>query len=394
MTGRLRIILLGYIVRGPLGGIAWHHLQYALGFHLLGHDVHFVEDSDDYPSCYDPTRDATGTDPSYGLEFARRAFDRVGLRDRWAYHDAHTATWHGPEAERVLATCREADLMVNVSGVNPLRPWLERIPARALVDTDPVFTQIRHRTDQAARREAARHTAFFSFAENIGGGGAEIPDDGFPWRPTRQPVVPAAWPVTPGPAGGKFTTVLQWDSYEAREDGGRRYGMKSESFGPYWDLPGRVGKIFELAAGSPTAPRDELRRKGWGVRNPLGPSRDPWTYQRYIRRSKAEFSVAKHGYVVSRSGWFSERTSGYLASGRPAVVQDTGFTGRLPSGRGLLAFSSPDEAVEGIAAVNRDYELHCRAARRIVEEHFDARDVLARLIDQALESRSSRGPVR
>src|SRR2546422_11158715 len=93
--GGLRIIALGYIVRGPIGGMCWSDLHYLLGLVDLGHDVYFAEDSDDYPSCYDPARNMTDTDPTYGLEFARRTFERVGLGDRWVYHDAHASRWLG-----------------------------------------------------------------------------------------------------------------------------------------------------------------------------------------------------------------------------------------------------------------------------------------------------------
>jgi hypothetical protein len=382
--GRLRIIVAGYIVRGPLGGLVWHHLQYVMGLARLGHDVYFAEDSGDSPwCCYDPTRHVTDADASYGLEFARDAFERVGLADRWAYYDAHTSRWLGPCAGRILHMCASADLLLNLSGVNPLRPWLMNIPARGFVDTDPVFTQVHHLTDASARHLARQHTSFFSFAENIGAHRCAIPDDGLPWEPTRQPIVLDAWPVTPGPVDGKFTTVMQWDSYVARDYGGVYYGMKSDSFGPYLDVPKTAGRIFELAIGGSTAP-DRLASKGWIVRNPLEPTRDPWTYQRYIQGSKAEFSVAKQGYVVSRSGWFSERSAAYLASGRPVLLQDTGFSDWLPTGAGVMAFASPDEALEGVAEINRRYRWHCGAARAVAEEYFDARKVLSRLIDRAM----------
>jgi hypothetical protein len=347
-ASRLRIIVLGYIVRGPLGGLAWHHLQYVMGLARLGHDVYFVEDSDEYPSCYDPIRNTMDTDPAYGLRFAKRTFDRVGLNDRWAYYDAHTSRWLGPCTDRILEVCATADFLLHMSGKNPLRPWLMKIPMRALVDTDPVFTQIRHLTDPAARTVALQHTSFLSFGENIGLDGCTIPRDGLPWQTTRQPVVLDAWPVTPGRSQGKFTTVMQWDSYPACEYDGLRYGMKSDSFGPYMELPERAGHVFELAVGSSTAPKELLRRKGWVVRNPLEPTQDPWTYQRYIQHSKAEFGVAKHGYVVSHSGWFSERSAAYLASGRPVLIQETGFSDWLQTDSGVIPFNSPEEAVDGI----------------------------------------------
>jgi hypothetical protein len=384
MSERLRIVVLGYIVRGPLGGLAWHHLQYVLGLARLGHDVYFIEDSDDYASCYDPARDLVDTDPTYGLNFITHAFAQLDLHNRWAYHDAHASRWHGPAATRALDICAAADLLLNLSGVNPLRDWALNIRARAFVDTDPAFTQIRHLTDAAARALAAQHTAFFTFAENIRRDDCLVPADGFAWQPTRQPVVLDAWPLTPGRDGGMWTTVMQWDSYRALEYAGRLYGMKSESFAQYVELPARAGHVFELALGSASAPRALLREKGWTLRDPLEVTRDPWTYQRYLQESKAEWSVAKHGYVASRSGWFSERSAAYLASGRPVLTQQTGFSEWLPTGAGLLAFSTPDEACDGIQEINRRYDFHCRAARRTAADFFDARRVLSSLIERAV----------
>jgi len=384
MTRRLRIAVLGYIVRGPLGGLAWHHLQYVLGLVRLGHEVCFLEDSDDYPACYDPAKNVTAVDPSYGIRFAKEVFRRIGLAERWAYHDAHTGTWLGPFAGRAHRFCESADLLLNVSGVNPLRPWLRSIPIRVMIDTDPVFTQVRNLTDAGARALSSQHTAFFSFGENIGTAGCAVPDDGFPWQATRQPVVLDAWCSSPGPEAARFTTVMQWDSYSSVEYGGSRYGMKSKSFTPYLDLPRSSGAKLELALGSPNAPRSLLREHGWLLCDPLAVTRDPWSYQRYIASSKAEFGIAKHAYVASRSGWFSERSAGYLASGRPVLVQDTGFSSWLSADSGVLAFDSPEQAVEGLHQLDSKYKLHCEAAREIVREYFDAEQVLSSLIERCM----------
>lgn len=381
---RLRIAVLGYIVRGPIGGMAWHHLQYVLGLVRLGHDVRFVEDSDDYPGCYDPVRGVIDENPGYGLGFAAAAFNRLGLSACWAYHDAHARRWHGPAAESIVGWLAQADLLLNISGVNPLRPWLLGVPARVLIDTDPAFTQIRHLTDPAARTAAAAHTSFFTFGENIPAGRSSVPDDGFPWQPTRQPIVLDVWPFTPAPSEGRFTTVMQWDSYPPQEHDGRRYGMKSESFGPYFDLPGRCGRVFELAVGSPSAPRELLSESGWLLRNPLEVTRDPWTYQEYVRGSMAEFGVAKHGYVVGRTGWFSERSACYLATGRPALLQDTGFTDWLSAPGGVVAFRTPEDAATGVREIMARFEHHAREARAVAAEYFDAGRVLPHLVEQAL----------
>jgi hypothetical protein len=383
---RLRILMLGYVVRGPLAGPTWHHVQYMLGLRELGHDVWYFEDSGDYPGCYDPARGTTDGDASYGLAYVARVFGRLGLGERWAYHDAldGAGRWHGPAADRVRQLCASADLVINVSGVNPMRPWFERIPRRVLIDTDPVFTQVDILQDPAQRRFAESHNAFFTFGECFGQPGCEMPDDGLPWQPTRQPVALRQWqPAPPRPDGG-FTTVMLWDSYDRRQWAGRTWGMKSEEMERVMSMPSRCGRRFELAVGGGTAPSERLQSLGWRLRNPLDFTCDPWTYQQFMRDSKAEFSVAKHGYVASGSGWFSERSTGYLALGRPVVVQDTGFSRVLPTGDGLLTFSDVDEAVAAVAEVDRRYEHHCRAARALVEAHFDARDVLSRLLEAAM----------
>lgn len=384
----MRILVLGLIVRYPLGGMTWHHLHYVMGLARLGHDMYFLEDSDDYRSCYHPDTGVLDTDPSYGLRFAARTFEQAGLGGRWAYYDAHTERWLGPAAGRIREVCARADLVLNLSGVNPLRPWLAQVPACALVDTDSAFTQVRHLTDPRRRDLARQHTAFLTFAENILSPRTAIPDDGLPWQPTRQPIVLDAWPMSPGPKDGKFTTVMQWDSYDTLEYGGVRYGMKVDAFGIYINLPTHAGQIFELAIDRlPEEAERRLRRHGWALRHPYGPTRDPWAYQLFIQSSKGEFTPAKHGYVVSRSGWFSERSAAYLASGRPVVTQETGFSDWLPTGAGLFAFTTPQEALAALEEVNCRYDFHCRAARHIAEKYFDSRKVLPQLIESALKAR-------
>jgi len=139
-----------------------------------------------------------------------------------------------------------------------------------------------------------------------------------------------------------------------------------------------VSQHFELAV---NGPQKLLREHGWSTVDAMAISRSLWDYREFIQRSKAEFGVAKHTYVATRSGWFSDRTECYLASGRPALVQDTGWSAHLPSGEGLIAFSTPDEAVAGIDAINSAYPMHAARAREIAAEHFDAARVLTRLLD-------------
>ena len=347
--------------------------------------MYFVEDSDDFPSCYDPTRHVTDTDFTYGISFADQAFKAVGLEGRWAYYDAHSGGWHGPTATRMDEICSTADLLLNVSGANPIRDWFDQVPRRAFIDTDPAFEQVRQLTVPERRQRALQHNRFFSFGENIANNSSHVPDDDLPWKATRQPVVLNAWPLTNPPERGKMTSIMQWESYPAREFNGIRYGLKCDSFLPYLDLPEVSAAEFELALGSPTAPRELLRSKGWLLRDPVTTTHSLESYQDYIQQSRAEFSVAKHGYVVARTGWFSERTANYLASGRPVVVQDTGFTEWLKVDAGVLPFNTSEEACQQIADLDARYELHCSAAREIAGNFFDAKTVLRQLIETAMQ---------
>lgn len=381
---QLNIIIAGHIVGGPLGGLVWHHLQYVLGLHQMGHNVLFVEDSDDYPSCYNPQTHLLSDDPLYGLSFIDQVFSQYLLPHQWAYYHQPANRWYGKSEKEVKDFISKADLFLNLSGINPLREYFMTIPLRVLVDTDPVFTQIRHLTEPSAMRRAKLHNRYFSFGENFGKPACSIPNDGLNWQPTRQPVFLKAWQYTKGNSEGKWTTVLQWDSYKVRAYNGKTYGMKSASFDDYFSLPSKCNDVFELAAGSETTPREKLLAAGWQLADPLAATLSPASFQQYIRQSKGEWSIAKQGYVSSYSGWFSERSAGYLSSGRPVVVQDTGFSEFIETGKGLFSFSSPGEAVAAIEEVNNNYAGHCKWAREVAAEYFRFDKVLSTLLQHCL----------
>ena len=381
----MRILVGSYLVRGPMGAMSWHYLQYGLGLARLGHDVYLIEDSDDYAECcYDPARGVVDSDPTYGLAYTQRALERLGLGDRFAYFDAHGRGWLGPAAGRMPRVLGEAELYLNVSGVNPMRPWLEEIPRRAFIDTDPGFRQVRTLTVPADAARARGHTSFHTYGENFGCAGCTIPDDGLPWRPTRQPVVLDVWLVGDVDPSAPFTTVMQWDSYRPREYAGMRLDMKSASFPVIMKLPERTTAQLEVAAVGAAIPVDQLRREGWRIENAHFIAPEPFAFQRYVRASGGELTVAKHGYVVTHSGWFSERSAGYLASGRPVITQETGFSRFLPTGDGLFAFNDVDEAADALERVRADHASHGRAAREIAREYFDSDRVLPALIEDAL----------
>jgi hypothetical protein len=305
---------------------------------------------------------------------------RLGLAGRWIYRNAPDGSYHGlPEAE-ARKLCASADLFVNVSGCGWMRPEYRAIPRRVFLDTDPMFTQVGFKPDLALA-----HNFLFTYAENIGQPDCRIPMLGLKWRTTRQPVVLDWWQPATEPPRDVFTTVMNWTSYKGCEYEGQTWGQKDVEFVKFVDLPGRVAQKFEIAMGMGPGmkrPTEMLRAKGWAIVEPSERLPDPWTYRDYLRGSKAEWSVAKEGYVKSRSGWFSCRSACYLALGRPCVLQDTGWSREYPTGRGLFAFRTVEEAAAGIEAVNADYASHCAAARRIGEEFFDARIVLEAMLEK------------
>jgi hypothetical protein len=375
----LKILCSGLLVRYPLGGLSWHHFQYLVGFRRLGHEVTFAEDYGWPDSCYDPARDVMTADPSYGIAYTQRLLEQDGLGSRWCYL-AEDGTSYGISRERLAEFCRECDLYVNLSNVNWF-PELEQCRRRVLVDTDPVFNQI---GAHGLGRPFSWYNALFTYGENVHRPGCSMPTGGGRWLPTRQPVVLDLWPVTPGDPSAPLTSVMNWASVGEHEYEGQVYGQKDREFAPFFTLPRDTGEVMELALGAPGPVLERLRAGGWRLANPLEVTRTPWVYQQYVRASRGEFSVARHGYVSTQCGWFSDRSSAYLASGRPVIVQDTGFSRFLPCGAGLMAFATPDQAIAAIRHLRDDYAAHCAAARRVAEDFLDARRVLHDLLEGAL----------
>jgi hypothetical protein len=376
----LRILVSGFLIRYPVGGFSWHHLQYLAGLQRLGHQVTYVEHYGWPDSCYEPACDVMTADPTYGIEYLRDLLGRCGLEIPWCYLDGG-GRYRGMERAALTRECRECDLYLNLSNINWI-PELEECRCRVLVDTDPVFTQI---GAHGLGGPFSRYHALFTYGENVHKPGCEMPTGGVNWMPTRQPVVLDLWPDRPADADAPFTSVMNWSAYGEHEHAGRRYGQKDREFMAYFSIPQRVSPSMNLAVNAPGEIRRLLAEAGWCLADPRAATKTPWSYQDYIARSRAEFSVAKHGYVSTHSGWFSDRSCGYLAMGRPVILQDTGFSDFLPCGEGLLAFRNPDEATAAILQVHRDYERHARAARAIVAEYFNADRVLTDLLARTLD---------
>lgn len=385
---KLRIIVTGLIAQYPLGGVAWDYLQYVVGLARLGHDVYYIEDTGQWP--YNPNEVGTAKSCEYNVNHLRDTLGRFGLEDRFAYCFPWGPEWHGladTKREEVVAT---ADLVVNVSGVL-FRPDQYRSAERmAYIDSDPMFTQLKMARGQHDLKKAVDlHDVHFTFGECLSD---RVPDTGHNWQPTRQPVLLDQW--SPGDkTRDAYTTVMNWTSYKDIAYKGERYGQKDKQMLEMIELPGMVAPInLELAVASGKTrrtPVDRLNRHGWRIVNPDKVCGNVDEYRDYIQQSRGEWSVAKHGYVAGRTGWFSCRSACYLAAGRPVVVQDTGFSSVLPTGEGVLTFNTAKEAADALRAIESDYDRHCRAARGFAEEYFDAGKVLGDLVERAMTGTAS-----
>jgi hypothetical protein len=370
----VKILLAGIIARYPFGGVTWCSLMYLLGLRALGHDVFYIEDTGE--CVYDPVQNTRSVDPSYGTNYIHRALEPFGLGDRWTFVN-FDGTYHGQSAADVRRFCADADLFLNLSGGSWFwRDEYARIPRSAFIDSDPAFTQLAIAKAEPWYVEFfQRFDRLFTFGSNIGTAACTIPTGAFTWHKTWQPITMDDWRTERAPRD-RFTTVMTWQIESFADVGGN----KDQEFVKFIELPSRTPQRFELAI---NGPQQLLRQYGWDTVDAMQVSRTPVEYRDFIHGSKAEFGVAKHTYVATRSGWFSDRTECYLASGRPALVQDTGWTAHLPSGRGLLAFGSIDEAIAGVDAVNADYDRHAREAIDLARAHFDASVVLPKLLEVA-----------
>jgi len=396
MTNPLRIAVTGLAATYPLGGVFWDYIQYPLGLRRLGVDVLYIEDTGKW--CYDPVAATFVEDGTRNAAYLAEQMAMLGegdMVDRWFFRDATEKTY-GLRWDQVVGFCSTADLFLNISASCWMRDEYYRAHRVAFIDSDPMYTQasvpdyLSGSIDDAARARVdmlKEHDVFFTFAENIGMRDCRIPLGLFDWIPTRQPIVLDYFREATVPVADRrrvLTTVASW---EPTEDGpkieGVAYRGKSAEFERFISLASQSVLPLEIAlSGRP--PSDRLRAHNWKLVDPLAVSQDPWIYRDYLAHSFAEWSVAKNAYVASCSGWFSCRTACYLALGVPAVVQDTGFGKVIPTGDGLFAFKTVEEAADAIEKLLCDPYKHARSARELASEFFDSGRVLTQLINKAL----------
>ncbi|MBS0657016.1 MAG: hypothetical protein JSR82_02060 [Verrucomicrobia bacterium] len=371
-------VVVAHLPRNAAGN-TWAFLNWVLGLQQAGCDVWMVEHLNRSDLQYPEGAEA----PAESLHERtwRRAVEQHGLQERATLFLDDDA----PNAEAFTRWAADADAFINISGQFKLDHRVAHLPRRAYVDLDPAFTQLWAET-LGVDMNYAPHTHFFTVGAGIGTT-ARIPVTPQRWIPTLPAVSLPHWtqvadaplPVDPR---GCWTTVTHWHGYKSIPWDGRLHGDKRESLVTVRELPQRGPRLLAATDMEPSwTDYAEFSACGWRFVPAADITAEDEVYRAFLAAGLGEFSVAKQGYVVSRSGWFSDRSACYLALGRPVVLQDTGWTDVLPSDAGLLAWNTLDEAAEVLRAVEADLPRHRAAARRIAEEYLDARKVMAKVLD-------------
>jgi hypothetical protein len=379
------IVIAGSLAQKPgRGGHTWVFLQYLLGFRKLGWDVLFL-DRLEPEMCVSDTGAAAPApvEGSWNVRYFLEVMSRFGLDDSYALLCNGGTSTIGLSRARILERVSSSAALINVMGFLNDEEILAAAPERVFLDIDPGFGQMWQALGQ--HQTFRGHDAYVTIAENMSRPECAIPTCGLGWITTRQPIVMDEWPAANASrrADAAITSVASWrGAYGPVAHEGTTYRLRAHEFRKFAALPRLAAGRFEVALDIHPADVkdiDLLSGHGWLLVEPRRVAGDPWRYRDYIRRSAAELMIAKGMYVQTCSGWFSDRSICYLASGRPVLAQDTGLGHLLPTGEGLLTFTTLEEATEATRAIERDYARHARAARRVAEDCFDSSIVLGSL---------------
>jgi len=361
------------------GGHFWVYLQYVHGLRQVGCDVYWVEQFDSRGARQERSR----------VHSLLRRLERYGLAGKviLCTDAGGERTYIGATRSEAHELFERADLLLNFHyAIDP--ELLACFRRTALVDIDPGLLQTWMSTGLLS---VAPHDVYLTTGETVGMPSALFPDGGLEWVHIRPPVCLDLWPYTYDPRCEVFTTVTNWWGEWATETVEGRPVLydntKRIAYLALAGLPSLTSQPLELAVHLAPADGEErqmLERRGWRIRHASEVSRTPEMYRTYIQRSRGELSCVKPSCVKLQNGWVSDRSLCYLASGKPVVTQDTGPSPYLPFGDGILRFSTSEEAAAALAAVNADYQRHCRSARQIAEAYFDARQIAERILNVAL----------
>ena len=379
----MRIVVSSSMVRLPLAGIHSFVLQYLIGFEMLGYGVFYIEKANYDNACCDPHSGQMSDDCTSGVTILNDLLKTHGLENRWGFIDCNGKTY-GKSLREIHEVLRTADIFLDM-GNNGSGAWMEEaegIPVRVLYEGEPGYAQIVMERRRISGENIDEYDFYYSVGSQIGTTNSTAPTAGQKWRHLGAVVATDLISPTPAPPDGAFTSVMTWKSHKELEFEGETYGQKDLEFEKFIALPRLVNVPMEVRVTGSHVPMVRLRHHGWRIPEMKSVTQSMVDYHAYIRQSAGEFSVAKNVFVKTRCGWIGDRSGTYLASGRPVVLQDTGFSNHLPCGEGLFAVNNVDEAVEAIARIKADPVLHSKAARRIAVEHLDAKLCLSRFLEE------------
>ena len=375
VRGPKKIVVMGMMSRQPVAGMIWLTVQHLLGFQRLGYETYYVEPQ------------------GHSVEAAAwldTVLSRFGLGRQWAYNNIHgDGACYGMSDAAFQKLLADAEWIFNLHGSTKPTEELARTGRLVYIGTDPVEIEISlFNQEEWATDYLAPHCAFFTWGENIGAADCLVPaPTQFKFKPTRQPVILDIWDHG-SPAGDAFTTVGNWaQPYREVEFQGQIYHWsKHYEFLRFLDLPRRTAQPFELALSS-YKPEDQalLESNGWRIREASKLGDDFDAYRDYVLSSRGEFTVSKDQYYRMRTGWLSDRSTSYLAAGRPVINQDSGFGKTYPTGEGLFPFTTMEDILSAVDEINSDYARHSRAAREIARGYLSHEVVLGKLLSD-LES--------
>lgn len=377
-------IIIGVGIAGypvAAAGNTWAFLQWALGFRSLGWEVLLVE-SIDSKKCVDSKWKSVPFDESANKSHWENIVCDYGFKEQCIL----LVDGESKDRKRLLDFATGCDYFLNISGHFKEREVIDRCRHRIYLDLDPAFTQIWAEVyGEAMNFESHNH--FFTVGPLFETGNVRAPMAGKKWLGTLPLVHLPSWPMQPL-GGDRYTTMTHWYGYPPVEYQGQWYGNKSEEFEKMIRLAHWSGVPLEIASdlGDEAELKVQFESQGWKMTRAAAANRDLLSYQRYIQSSRGEFSVAKSGYVLSKCGWFSDRSVCYLASGKPVILQETGWSELIPSGKGALAFQSIEEAQEQLTQVELDPQGHSLAARSIAENYLDSAKVISELIRKVEKS--------
>ncbi|MSP67044.1 MAG: hypothetical protein EXQ96_02895 [Alphaproteobacteria bacterium] len=374
-----RVVLASYMIRYPLGGNLSWAIQWLSGFRRLGHDIVFAERAGYTESCFDPTRRTLSDDCSYGCATTRRLLAQLGLEDNWFYVDSH-GTYHGMSQARADAALKDADLFIDMGALGDWPAETVTSRRKVTIDQEPGYTQMRMASEPGIARALAGYDHYFTVGTNLGTCRSSAPTGGRTWTLAFNPVDPTLFAAEAPPPDAPFTTVMNWKAHPPITYGGRTFGQKDMEFDRFMSLPRRVKAPLEVAVAGNAIPRARLVGNGWRVREGHAVTATLASYWQYICGSRGEFSVCKNVFIATQSGWFSDRSAAYLASGRPVVLQDSGFSDVVPHGRGLFAVQNVAEAAAAIDEINGDYARHSAWARELARDVFSVDVVIPRFL--------------